>query len=339
MDTIQNDMVELYVPYSKAIRPHTYKAEEDSETSKAGHHYSAIAISEGVWNGATFPATTLGEMVDAHNNDGSATRIRMCAEHEDTITSLLGRVTTLRMEDVEDVGSAAMIEFDLFDGTQMQQDIITQLEQAPDLIGLSICATGNLAPLRGEGGEHTGWEWQKLRLAHVALLTWPGCDTTAGSITAAYKHADGTEFNPAIFTHPPTEYAMADPTISQAPTTPESIGTVSPTASYGSAMHGTNSQAGDPQPIAKDETKYAAALDLAQVISLSKALGIEANPALLASLTAEQAKDYAAELAKIAEVRQTPAATPEEKGSEYGAPTDDTLTLAKQLLNYGGNAA
>ena len=313
MDTIQNAACQLYIPYNKAIRPHTYREEEAAQPC---HHYSAIAISEGVWNDATFTATAIEEMVSAHTADGSITRIRICAEHEDTITSLLGRVTAMRMEEAEDVGTAAVIEFDLFDGTQMQQDIIKQLEQAPDLIGLSICATGNLVPLYDDAGKQNGWEWQKLRLAHVALLTWPGCETTTGSIVAAYKHADGTDFNPAIFTQTPTEYAMEPEPITQTVATPapETDG---------------------------DGTKYAAALDLAQAISLSKDLGIEPNTKLLASLSAVQAKEYAAELAKIIEARNVTATTaPQEKGSAYGATNTNDMTLAavKAILNYGGNA-
>lgn len=339
MDTIQNATANLYIPYKKAILPLKASDPEqiDGDPQPQKNLYRAAFLSPGVWNGTTFRPEVLEEMVSYHSANGSAEKLRICAEHEDTVLSLIGRSHSLTMEDLDGAPDAVVGEFELFNQLQLQKDVITQIQQAPDLIGLSVCASGDIVPTIDAGtGEITEWVWTKLRLEHIAIVTWPACDTTAGSIVAAYKHADGTEFNPAIFTHRPTEYAMADPTISQTPTPPE-IGAVTQTT--GTAMYGTNSQAGAPSPIAKDETKYAAALDLAQVISLSKTLGIEPNPVLLASLTAEQAKDYAAELSKIAEARQAPSAAPVEKGSAYGAPTDDTLSLARQLLNYGGNAA
>ncbi len=300
--------------------------------------YRALAITEGKFNGTVFTAEELSAMVDRINESGRVNQIRIVEEHNDSVGALLGRATSLNIETVNVDGEdlqGATINFALFDRLQKQRDAITQLEQAPDLIGLSVAVCGDLIPVEVYQNEEIvdiDWTWKGLDLIHVALVTYPACSATEGSIAAVYKTADGRDFNPSFFSRAPTSSVME--------TTPDTVATSVSTTSP------ANIETPKAQFSMSADDAKAVFADIAKVGTLSAKIGIEPNANLIVSLSADQRKAYITELEQIAE-KFAAATAPKsssdepapEKGTEFGAATPDAATimaLGRQFLDGTG---
>lgn len=329
---------QLFIPCNavKTFTAKAFAAGDPSETpTQELRVYQALAITEGKFNGTVFTAEELAAMVERINASNRVNRIRIVEEHNDSVGALLGRATSLQTETVivdEVELQGVTINFELFDRLQKQRDAITQIEQAPDLIGLSVAISGDLIPTEVYQNEEIvdiDWTWKDIDLIHVALVTYPACSATEGTIAAAYKTADGAEFNPSFFTYLPTSKAME--------TTPD-------TGAMGASVSSpaiTEKPAVQPS-LSADDAK-AIFKDIARVGALSAKIGIEPNADLIVSLSADQRKVYITDLEQIAEkFAAVPKTTDEplpEKGAEFGAAIPDTAAIAalgRQFLDGTG---
>jgi len=347
------------MPFSTAVR--SFGAEDPDPEKTQGRKYKALAITEGKFNGTVFEADELKAMVDRINSSNRVGQIRIVEEHNDSVRALLGRGTSLTTETVNVDGvdlQGTTIGFALFDKLQRQRDAITQLDQAPDLIGLSVAIYGDLVPQKNaenqENTEDVDWTWKNIDLVHVALVTYPACSATAGTIMAAYKTADGAVFNPAFFTDAPTSEVMEptklDQTLGKSPVAAEGNASVTTGGTFGGNtpnMSAATVTTEAPQTYAapSPEMQTKTLQECLEIAALGQKIEVDLDTGLLLSMSPDQRKVYKADLHKIVEkfgashpTTKTPASA--EKGAEFtGTNEPDYERLGKDFISGTGTFA
>ena len=359
---------QLFIPFNAVTFQSTVKTyaakdnPDDATPPETGYRmYQALAITEGEFNGTVFTAEELASMVERINASGRVNQIRIVEEHNDSVGSLLGRATSLDVKKVNIDGmdlQGVTIDFALFDRLQKQRDAITQLEQAPDLIGLSVAIIGDLIPVEVYQNEEVvdiKWTWKGMDLIHVALVTYPACSATEGTIAAVYKTADGVTFNPAFFTAALTSEVMEPTKLDQTPNKS------SVAAAEGNAPVTTGGTPGDnitkmsaatiatevshsyaaPSPEMQTKTLQ----ECLEIAALGQKIGVDLDTGLLLSMSADQRKAYKTDLQKIVEkfgsahpTAKNPAAA--EKGAEFtGTSEPDYAKLGSDFIAGTGTFA
>jgi len=334
----------LVMPFSAAVR--SFGAEGPGPEKTHGRNYKALAITEGKFNGTVFEADELKAMVDRINSSNRVGQIRIVEEHDDSVGALLGRGTSLSTEVVNVDGAdlqGSVIGFALFDKLQRQQDAITQLDQAPDLIGLSVAICGDLVPqIHTEAesdNENVDWTWKNIDLIHVALVTYPACSATAGTIMAAYKTADGAVFNPTFFMDAPISDVM------ESTTHDKNLGTVTPSTTAAQTALDNNSGVEGPQSYAvPPEAQMQTLQDCLEIAALGQTIGVDLDKTLLLGMSPSQRQAYKADMVKIVEKFSTSKTSetekPPEKGAEFaGSHEPDYEKLGADFISGTGSFA